>query len=386
MGILPAIIVLAIACMVIAWASNGFEYGADHLGRNLKAGVKGATINAIGSSLPEFLTTLIFLVVLKDAEGFAGGLATTAGSALFNALVIPALSIIALRLGKQRLKIRVSRKVILRDGIVLLCCEVILIYLLSGYSLTMWHGLGLMSLYVVYLLILSYANRKAGAKNEVALENVSPEVEEKLAMTNPARWFQNFSWKMNQKAWVILLVSALIIGLACHWLVEACIWLSAETYEFIGFTFVGLGIPVYFTSVILASAATSIPDTILSIKDARKGNYDDSISNALGSNIFDICFALGLPLFLYCMFVGPIEITEAIRADSAELRILLFILTAITFVILAFKRPYQLLDGIILLLIYGMFIAYIAGKALEAPWAYILTEKLHLLAVFLGIQ
>ena len=47
--------------------------------------------------------------------------------------------------------------------------------------------------------------------------------------------------------------------------------------------------------VIIAAAATSVPDTILSIKDARKGNYNDAISNALGSNIFDICFA----------FLGP---------------------------------------------------------------------------------
>ena len=26
-----------------------------------------------------------------------------------------------------------------------------------------------------------------------------------------------------------------------------------------------------------------------------KGDYDDAIANAIGSNIFDICFALGFP-------------------------------------------------------------------------------------------
>ena len=63
--------------------------------------------------------------------------------------------------------------------------------------------------------------------------------------------------------------------------------------------FVGLGIPVMFVALILASAASSFPDTIISMKDAKKGNYDDAISNALGSNIFDVCFALGLPMLIF---------------------------------------------------------------------------------------
>ena len=385
MGLLPALLILVFACLVIACASNGFEYGADYIGRNLNAGVKGATINAIGSSLPEFLTTLIFLVVLKDADGFAGGLATTAGSALFNALVIPAVTIIALRFGRKKLQIKVTRKVILRDGIILLACEMVLIYLLAGYQLNWWHGLILMSLYIVYLFILRLANKRAVvAKVEtIADEDNSTE---KYSVTNPARWVQNWNVPKGTKAWTALITSALIIGLACHWLVEACIWLSSDSYTFLGFDFEGLNIPIYFTSVILASAATSIPDTLLSIKDAQKGNYDDSISNALGSNIFDICFALGLPLFLYCSFVGPIEISEAVRTDASELRILLFILTAITFLLLAFKKPYRLADGILLLSIYGLFIAYIAGKALEAEWVKNITLGLKLLSEFLGIQ
>jgi len=33
--------------------------------------------------------------------------------------------------------------------------------------------------------------------------------------------------------------------------------------------------------VVLSAAATSVPDTIISMKDARKGNYDDAVSNVL---------------------------------------------------------------------------------------------------------
>ena len=65
MGLLLATLVIVFACIVIARASDGFEAAADYLGRNLNEGIKGATINAIGSSLPELLTTFFFLVVLK---------------------------------------------------------------------------------------------------------------------------------------------------------------------------------------------------------------------------------------------------------------------------------------------------------------------------------
>ena len=34
-----------------------------------------------------------------------------------------------------------------------------------------------------------------------------------------------------------------------------------------------------------------------------KGDYDDAVSNAVGSNIFDICVALGLPL-LATLYTG----------------------------------------------------------------------------------
>ena len=40
-------------------------------------------------------------------------------------------------------------------------------------------------------------------------------------------------------------------------------------------------------SFFIAAVASSIPDTILSFYDAKKGQFDDAFSNAFGSNIFD---------------------------------------------------------------------------------------------------
>ena len=76
--ILPLLLIL-LACIGIMFSCNLFEPASNYLGRNMPAGVKGATINAIGSSLPELFTTFILLFFYRDMDGFTGGIATTAG-------------------------------------------------------------------------------------------------------------------------------------------------------------------------------------------------------------------------------------------------------------------------------------------------------------------
>ena len=97
-----------------------------------------------------------------------------------------------------------------------------------------------------------------------------------------------------------------------------------------------LGVAPYFTAVILGAAASSVPDTIISYKDALKGDYDDAVANAIGSNIFDICFALGLPLFAYGLLRGDVTLTaagatgaEGSQSEIQSLRVMLVICSII---------------------------------------------------------
>ena len=63
MGIIIPLILIAICCVVIWRAGDGFMTASEYVGRNLSEGVRGATINAIASSMPELFTTLFFLFV-----------------------------------------------------------------------------------------------------------------------------------------------------------------------------------------------------------------------------------------------------------------------------------------------------------------------------------
>jgi cation:H+ antiporter len=157
-----------------------------------------------------------------------------------------------------------------------------------------------------------------------------------------------------------MLISVFFIGIACYWLVEAC--------EQFGNA---IGMPVYFVSVILASAATSVPDTIISWKDAMKGNYDDAVANALGSNIFDICFALGFPLFLFTLLYGPITMSAATVENVGQLRVLLLLITVIAFFVYLLPKTIKKSHGYLLISLYGLFVVYIIFKGIESDLSII---------------
>ena len=384
MGIFIPLIFITLSCIIIWRASDGFELASNYLGRNLNDGVRGATINAIGSSIPELLTTIFFLLYLKDTEGFSGGIGTTAGSAIFNGMIIPALVIFYVLGKKMTDKIEVSKKVILRDGLSLIIAEAILIILLSGQTLFWWHGLILIFTYVLYAsyMLMSMSKNKtdddddddhefevSNSKTNKILSILTINLEDLIIGDNKLK---------TSNSWVLLIVSTVVIGIACLLLVAACELIGSDVYSlpFIG-ELKGLNIPVMFVAVILASAATSVPDTILSIKDAKNGDYNDAIANALGSNIFDICFALGFPLFMYTIFYGPINLSPDIAGFSTELRIMLFVLTVIAFLVYFVGNYMTKLKAFMLITMYVFFTFYIISRSQSYEWAMNISSLLQ---------
>lgn len=387
MGIIIPITIIIFCCVIIWKASDGFEASSDYLGRNLSDGVRGATINAIASSMPELFTTIFFLLYLKDTDGFSGGIGTTAGSAIFNGMIIPALVILVVVLTGITKKINVSKKVILRDGLSLIIAEFILIFSISGDQLFWWHGLILMITYAVYIIYMfkSMSGIAADEDNEDEEEDEDEEVgfiKGVFTLNLEALIVGNRSIT-NSRAWALLLTSMSIIGLACLALVSACEMLGADTYSFMGMTELkGFNIPILFVAVIMASAATSVPDTIISMKDAKRGNYNDAISNALGSNIFDICFALGFPLFMYTLIYGPIQMDPETIRFSTELRVILLFLTIIAFLIYFIGNKIGLTKALMLIGLYLIFTIYIISLNADLGWATSVSDFIQKLPVF----
>jgi cation:H+ antiporter len=362
-----ALLIIVVASIVIMFACDSFDDASSYLGRNMAPGVRGATINAIGSSMPELMTAMFLLFLYHDKDGFAAGVATTAGSAIFNAVVIPAVCIFTVHyrgvivkgasgaagvIREKVSEIEISKRSVLRDGFFLLMAEGALIIFLGNSVMTWWMGVSLIGIYGVYFVFLARgfgATSDGDDEEEDEDEEDDDEAPSKLKALLTFDFnhllFNGEDYKTNS-AWIVLALATCVIAVACWALAEA-VMISAEA----------LSVPPYFTALIFAAAATSVPDTVLSVKDAARGDYDDAIGNAVGSNTFDITVALGLPLLLYALMFGDVSVASADQTQS--LRLVLFGVTIVVLSLLLLARRVTVTTAWLLSAIYLSWMAFV---------------------------
>ena len=88
-------------------------------------------------------------------------------------------------------------------------------------------------------------------------------------------------------------------------------------------------VPAPIMGLTVLAAGTSVPDALGSIVAAREGMGDMACSNAIGSNVFDICLGLGLPYLLKTVFTKGGAVI-AVPADNKEKMLPSIIILAIT--------------------------------------------------------
>jgi len=177
--------------------------------------------------------------------------------------------------------------------------------------------------------------KEAQAKRKAAKAKQLKKLEER-PLTCGQRWF-----------WATFFLSLVHITWMSYFMVElmtklGCIFHISDTV--MGLTFLAMG--------------TSIPDALGSLAVAAKGEGDMAVSNAVGSNVFDICMGLGLPWFIKCVAGdGPIPIddTDTI-VPSVMILIAIIVLLFSTFAISDWKLAPKV--GYILLAAYIAFIIY----------------------------
>ena len=364
------ILILILCSYYIMKSCDSFELAANYLGRHMPNGMKGATLNAVGSSLPELMTTIFFLFLYHDIEGFSSGVATCAGSSIYNMIIIPGLCFLAVyfigvyqknHTERQTInKITVERQTLIRDGFFFILAQTGLIYVLSQNQIGWMSGVILLSSYILYLMV-HFKNYLSHKKNYVPSErdDHAHEVGQKTHVIKDILTCNFFGLFFNRKklnthrAWVILSLSVTIMGVACYGLTEA-INIIAQFF----------GIESFFAAIVLAAAATSIPDTILSIKDALNGKFDDAFSNAFGSNIFNITIGIGLPLLCYSLIFGPIIISSG-DLPVRSLQIFIFLASLITFATFLSQHKIGIGKISLLLCVYIVWIIFVVSYAFE---------------------
>ncbi len=300
---------------------------AEHYG--IPDAVKGSILLAVASSMPELVTALLAFPVHSD---FELGLSAIIGSAIFNILVIPGIS------GLTKEELRYDIRLVYRDAqfyltsvaVLLLAFAFALIYEpvpepeLAG-ELTRPLALIPLALYGVYLFL---------QHQEWQGEGSSP-VDDSIEISESA-------WR----DWGLLLLGLLLVIVGVEGLLRTAIWLGDT-----------LGTPSFLWGATVVAAATSIPDALISVRGASRGEGDVSIGNVLGSNIFDLLVAVPVGVLI----AGAAVVDFAV---AAPLMGYLTLATVVLFTLLRTGLRLTRVESVSLLLLYAVYVGWLVLETL----------------------
>ena len=319
--------VVALIATAVVWRGSGLlESSSERLSAyyELPEIVQGAVVVAVGASFPELATTVISTLVHGE---FELGIAAIVGSALFNVLVIPAVSGLAGHDGlrpDRDLVYKEAQFYIIAIAVLLLTFSFAAIYFPvpgpgGAIAGEMTRGLALMpvALYGLYVFV----------QYQDTLDHV-PAVDTRRI--RPLR------------EWGRLGLALLIIVAGVEGLVRAALAFG-ELFA----------TPSFLWGLTVVAAGTSVPDAFVSIRAARAGRGVTSIANVLGSNIFDL---------LVCIPAGVLVAGAAVVNFSVAAP-MMGVLTAATVALFLLMRTHMLLsraEAAGLLALYAGFIAWIS--------------------------
>ncbi|KXB06116.1 hypothetical protein AKJ53_01275 [candidate division MSBL1 archaeon SCGC-AAA382F02] len=303
-----SIAVIIICLVVFERASNYLIEGLGALSHHfdISEAVLGASIAAMGSSAPEFGSS-VFSVI----EGHPTiGLGTIVGSAIFNITVI---------IGGAGLlgKCAIEKRVFYRDGFFYLFTVIVAMIGVWDGTVSRFEALIWSMLFITYLAWLIYDAKKG---KPVPKESFTP-----LPLS---------------RSIIYIGLGILAIGVAAHYLVIHVAQISAAS-----------GVSKATFSLVIIAAGTSIPDLFVSLQAARKGMSSLAISNALGSNIFDILAGLGIPLSL--------RTTTEIEARISTSLIVLLASVGLILAMMRFRWSISKKEAGLLLVVYGVYLVFI---------------------------
>jgi len=358
--------------------------------------VAGATLMAIGTSLPELLSGLVGVFVPGAGDT---GLGTVLGSLVFNMLVITGLSIIVF----PEDCIQLNKVATVRD----VTCQVavigVLVWAFSDRQVDVSNVIVFLCMYVFYIIIcwkskdaakavgcdaesdhdseteedeegpghhmsgsshsVKHDHSLESAKTLLALPETTPQsivmfilslpliiLEAVCHVTIPdfrARW-----WKHHcSKTGLFLCTSMCIVWIAI--LVFFMIEWAVKTGEL-------LHIDPSIMGLTFCAAGTSVPDCMCSVIVSQQGRGNMAISNVFGSNVFDILIAMAVPWALRYQIYGTdslikMEANGFLSAVIILALVMIFYVACVAIGKFKLKKPV----GYLHVALYGVFILYV---------------------------
>ena len=267
--------------------------------------VQGSLLLAVSSSIPELATAALALPVHHD---FELGVSAIIGSAIYNILVIPAASVFARGEPMKSTSALVYREALFYLFSVAAVMVVLSLSVVYGGTvaadgtpvegrLTPALALVPIFLYAIYLYI-QYAE---------FIESPAPEVRDGTISA--------------AKEWLVLILMIGLILVGVEMLLRVAITLAEL-----------LNTPTFLWGMTVVAGATSLPDTFISIRASMQGRTTSSLSNVLGSNVFDLLVAI--PAGVLIAGVVTVNFTQVVPMMT-------FLMVATIVMIVAMRRDWE---------------------------------------------
>ncbi|MDD2680956.1 MAG: calcium/sodium antiporter [Patescibacteria group bacterium] len=343
--LLASFYLLAVVC------DRYFVQSLDKIAEKLKmnSDMAGATLMAVGSSAPELFVAII---ALFKPGNEALGAGTIVGSALFNILIIIGASAMVR-------KAFIAWQPIVRD---LTFYTLSIIWLIVSFwdgKITLMESAIFLILYVIYVVAVMKWKKIFPYKDEnkdpiEAVEDGLYKEEKKKSLVafflNGIKYTLDFIFPKEKHYWSAFFLSIVFIAALSWVLVESAVGIAQI-----------LNIPAVIIGLTILAAGTSVPDLMSSIIVARQGRGGMAISNAIGSNIFDILIGLGLPWAV--VTIGGKIIPVATENLNSSIILLFATVISVLFFLIAKKWHIGRFAGISLI---SLYILYLIWTILQA--------------------
>lgn len=319
-----AVVLLIIGFVFLVKGADAFVEGCSSIARryHVPSLIIGMTIVAMGTSLPETAVSVTAAVTGNNALAVSNAV----GSNIFNLMVVVGtctlFTSVAVQINTLKIDFPIS----------ILCAILLLILGAAGMSLGHIDGVVFIILFLAFIL---YMIRSAQTSRE---KNVEPGVEEEEYLLE-AEEIQEMSMG---KSVIYIILGAVAIAVGSDWVVDGACTVAAA-----------IGISQTLIGLTVVAFGTSLPELVTSIVAAKKGEVDMALGNVIGSNIFNILMVLGI-----AAAISPVAFLTENIIDIA----VLIVFSVIGWIMAWTKRELNRKEGIIMLLLYAVYVVYICMR------------------------